>query len=204
MAKAYDRVEWNYLKAIMVALGFPESWCSLVMNCVSSVSFSVRVNGVFSDSFKPTHGIRQGDPISPYLFLLCSEGLSCILKNTRPLYISRGVRVSRHSPWISHLLFADDCMIFTRASRRGAERVASILDDYNKGSGQLVNKQKSAIFFSPNCEQECKAEIQTVLQIPNEALGGKISGASHFGWAGCSELFQLCDDTCQGLCRRMG
>jgi hypothetical protein len=67
-------------------------------------------------------------------------------------------------------------MIFTQASRRAAERVASILDDYNKGSGQLVNKQKSAIFFSPNCEQECKAEIQTVLQIPNEALGGKYLG----------------------------
>jgi hypothetical protein len=78
MAKAYDRVEWNYLNAIMHALGFPDSWCSLVMKCVSSVSFSVRVNGVFSDTFRPSRGIRQGDPISPYLFLLCSEGLSCI------------------------------------------------------------------------------------------------------------------------------
>jgi hypothetical protein len=63
MAKAYDRVEWEYLNAIMQALGFPTSWCSLVMKCISSVSFSVRVNGVFSDNFKPTRGIRQGDPI---------------------------------------------------------------------------------------------------------------------------------------------
>lgn len=70
MAKAYNRVEWNYLNAIMLALGFPESWCSLVMKCVSSVSFSVRVNGVFSDSFRPSRGIRQGDPISP-IFSCC-------------------------------------------------------------------------------------------------------------------------------------
>lgn len=54
VAKAYGRVEWNYLSAIMQALGFPPSWCSLIMKCISSVSFSVRVNGVFSDSFRPT------------------------------------------------------------------------------------------------------------------------------------------------------
>lgn len=91
MAKAYDHVEWEYLRAIMQALGFPASWCSLVMKCISSVSFSVRMNGVFSENFKPTRGIRQGDPISPYLFLLCSEGPSCMIKNIGPLYVSRGV-----------------------------------------------------------------------------------------------------------------
>lgn len=90
MAKAYDRVEWNYLIEVMRALGFPESWCSLVFKCISSVSFSVRINSVFSEDFKPTRGIRQGDPISPYLFLLCSEGLSCMIGNIGPLYVSRG------------------------------------------------------------------------------------------------------------------
>lgn len=74
-----------------------------------------------------------------------------MVNNIRPLYVSRGVRVSRHAPWISHLLFADDCLIFTQASKKGADQVAAILDDYNRGSGQLVNKNKSAVFFSPNC-----------------------------------------------------
>jgi hypothetical protein len=91
MVKIYDRVEWRYLDAIMRALGFPVSWCSLVMRCVSSVSFSVRVNGVFSDSFKPTRGIRQGDLISPHLFLLCSEGLSSMIKKYwPPVCLKRG------------------------------------------------------------------------------------------------------------------
>ena len=116
MAKAYDRVEWNYLYDIMMALGFPAGWCNLVMRCITSVSFSVRVNGVLSPSFKPSRGIRQGDPISPYLFLLCSEGLTSMLKARGPQYISKGIQVSCRTPWISHILFADDCLIFTQAS----------------------------------------------------------------------------------------
>ena len=91
MAKAYDRVEWNYLHGIMLRLGFVESFVDTVMRCVTSVAFSVRVNGNLSSPFRPSRGIRQGDPISPYLFLLCSKGLSCLLKGVRPVHLSRGV-----------------------------------------------------------------------------------------------------------------
>lgn len=99
-----------------------------------------------------------------------------MVKNIGPLYISRGVRVSRSTPWISHLLFADDYLIFTPATKKGADRVAAILEDYNRGSGQLVNKHKSAVFFSPNCQPECKEEVHTSLQIPREALGERYLG----------------------------
>jgi hypothetical protein len=91
MAKAYDRAEWNYLHGIMLRLGFVESFVDTVMRCVTSVAFSVRVNGNLSSPFRPSRGIHQGDPISPYLFLLCSEGLSCLLKGIRPVHLSRGV-----------------------------------------------------------------------------------------------------------------
>jgi hypothetical protein len=126
MAKAYDRVEWEYLRAIMMALGFTVRWCDLVMKCITSVSFSVRVNGALSQPFNPTRGIRQGDPISPYLFLLCAEGLTSMLKNCGPQYIAKGIRVGIHAPWISHLLFADDSMIFMQANKRSADRLACI------------------------------------------------------------------------------
>lgn len=68
-----------------------------------------------------------------------------------PLYVSRGVRLSRHTPWIFQLMFVDVCLVFTQASKQGADRVADILEEYNKALGQLVNKIKSAIFLSPNC-----------------------------------------------------
>jgi hypothetical protein len=103
----------------MLRLGFNMNLVNLVMRCVESVRFSVRVNGQLSNAFYPTRGIRQGDPMSPYLFLLCAEGLSSMLKYSGPQFLSKGVQVGIHAPWVSHLLFADDCLVFTQASERG-------------------------------------------------------------------------------------
>ncbi|CAN6335307.1 unnamed protein product, partial [Urochloa humidicola] len=176
MAKAYDRVEWIYLRSIMSKLGFSEGFVNLIMKCVESVKFSVRVNGHFSEMFSPNRGIRQGDPISPYLFLLCAEGLSSLLKFSGPNFLAKGIRVGVHAPWVSHLLFADDCLLFTRASARAGRRLMEILQVYQQGSGQMVNIQKSAIFFSDNCQDSAKEEMMQITGIGTEALSEKYLG----------------------------
>ena len=82
MSKAYDRVEWNFLEEIM-RMGFNENWINLVMVCVRTVTYSVLVNGEPCGMIHPTRGIRQGDPLSLFLFLLCTEGLNGMIKKSR-------------------------------------------------------------------------------------------------------------------------
>ena len=79
ISKAYDRVEWNFLKGIMSKLGLSERWIDRVMSCVISTSFSVLINGKAYHNIQPSRGLHQGDPLSPYLFLLCAEGFSSML-----------------------------------------------------------------------------------------------------------------------------
>lgn len=75
LSKAFDRVEWSFLEKAMRALGFSDAWCRTIMECVTSVSYQVLINGTPHGDIRPTRGIRQGDPLSPYLFVICTEML---------------------------------------------------------------------------------------------------------------------------------
>ena len=96
----------------MRKLGFQEEWIRLIMMCVTTVSYSVLINGEPKGKITPTRGLHQGDPISPYLFLLCAEGLTAMLRRDEREGLISGISVCRGAPKISHLLFADDCIIF--------------------------------------------------------------------------------------------
>ena len=135
ISKAYDRVEWSYLEAIMRKMGFHERWIVLMMMCVSTVSYLVLINGEPKGKIVPLRGIRQGDPISPYLFLLCTEGLSAMLKKEESEGHIKGVAICRGALRVSHLLFADDSIIFCRASIAECERVLKVSEDYERDSG---------------------------------------------------------------------
>ncbi|XP_050238375.1 uncharacterized protein LOC126687864 [Mercurialis annua] len=165
MSKAYDRVEWRYIRQVMHKMGFPEHFITLIMCCISSVSFSFLINGQVKGFIKPSRGIRQGDPISPYLFLLCAEGLSALIRRAIQRNVIHGAKVSKGSPSVSHLLFADDCIIFTRATTQECRVLSDILKVYEMESGQQVNVGKSEISFSSRVPVERRNEIKELLRV---------------------------------------
>jgi hypothetical protein len=176
MHKAYDRVEWVFLENMMRRMGFAERWIGLMMACVSSVRYQVRFNSEETEMFVPTRGLRQGDPLSPYLFLLCAEGLSSLLLHEEEVGGIDGVRVCRNAPSVSHLLFADDSLILMKADMNNATSLQYVLDTYCANSGQLVSLAKSSVFFSPNTNALLRAEICEALHIDTEALSDKYLG----------------------------
>ena len=151
LSKAYDRVDWGFLEQVMQRLGFPQRWIDWIMACVTSVRYSVKLNGTLLDSFTPSQGLRQGDPLSPFLFLFVADGLSAILKSRVQAGDIVPVKICRRAPGISHLLFADDTLLFFKASRDQAEQVKASLDLYSSATGQSLNYDKCSMFFGESC-----------------------------------------------------
>jgi ribonuclease HI len=198
MHKAYDRVEWSFLEKIMWKMGFDRRWVTLIMACVKSVKYKVRVNSSETDTFIPTRGLRQGDPLSPYLFLFVAQGLSSMLKGAENRGELQGVHVCRDAPPVSHLLFADDSLILMQADKSNAETLKNLLDRYCSNSGQMISDAKSSIFFSPNTEVETKVEVCETLNIMTESLTDKYLGLPALVGADRSDCFQYLVDRVRG------
>ena len=123
------------------------------------------INGEPKGHIVPTRGIRQGDPLSPYLFLLCSEGLNGLLEQAVHEKHIEGFSLCRHGPKISHLFFADDSLLFCRARVEEVEKIQELLRKYELASGQKINALKTTIFFSRNVPMTIKELIQNSLGV---------------------------------------
>ena len=129
------------------------------------VSFEILVNGGKSESFKLNKGLRQGDPLSPYLFILGQEMLSRMLdKELRQRNIS-GIRTSRSGPIITHMMYADDIILFSKASKKDATTINHILNKYCLWFSQQVNREKSGILFSKHTQSNTRRSLKSILQM---------------------------------------
>ncbi|CAA0833391.1 Uncharacterized mitochondrial protein AtMg01250, partial [Striga hermonthica] len=160
LMKAFDRVEWICIEKIMIKMGFSLKFVKLLMVCISSLSLCFCVNGSLTGIIYPTRGIWQGDPLSPYLFIIVTELLITDAINGGVL---SGIRLSRNCTTLSHMFFADDALFFCKAEVGQAQAHMHLLERYRLFTGQRVNLQKSSVLFRKNTQGFAQDSICSAL-----------------------------------------
>ncbi|XP_074298496.1 uncharacterized protein LOC141629381 [Silene latifolia] len=194
MAKAYDRIEWDFLEGTLRAMGFDEGWSNRVMACVRSVSYAVTVNGSHTEVFKPQRGLRQGDPLSMYLFILRAEVFSGMIRKEMESGSIHGIRVAPLASIVFHLFFADDSIIFTKASEREARVVKGIIQRYERASGQLVRLEKTTVSYSRGTYNFRKHAVASILGVRVVCEQGRYLGLPTVVGQSKRELVQVIRD----------
>lgn len=181
ISKDYDRLEWSFVRAVLERMGFHHLFIHWMMKCITTVTYSFLVNDGVVGNVHPQRGIRQGDLLSPYLFILCGEALSGLCKRAQERGTLAGLKVARNSPNINHLLFADDTIFFTKTDPQCCTSLLTILHSYEQASGQMINSAKSSISFSAKTPQEIRQRVKAQLGIEKEGGVGKYLGLpEHF------------------------
>jgi len=178
LEKTYDRLNWNFIQNCMEECKFSGKLIQVIRHCITSPSYKIMWNGEKTDSFTPTRGIRQGDPLSPYLFVISMERLSHIIADQVEANYWKPIRAGRNGPQISHLLFADDLLLFAEASIEQAHCVMHCLDMFCQTSGQKLNNQKTRIFFSKNVDDNLRDDILQHTGFSHVNSLGKYMGAN--------------------------
>uniref|UniRef100_A0A8R7QU16 Reverse transcriptase domain-containing protein n=1 Tax=Triticum urartu TaxID=4572 RepID=A0A8R7QU16_TRIUA len=166
---------------MLVKLEFRRRWVDLIMKCVRTVRYQIKVNGTLTEQFIPTRSLRQGDTLSPYLFVIYAEGLSALLHEAEEQGRISGVKICQNASSVSHLLFADDSVIFLKAKQEEAAILHDILELYENCSGQCINTEKSAIMFSPNTDIAAKNQVKSAVRITSEDWKDGYLGLPHVG-----------------------
>ena len=149
LEKAYNKLEWSFIRDMLIRANLPTNLIDIIMSCISTVSTSILFNGEALDPIYPSRGIRQGDPPSPYLFILCMEFLGQLIEEKCNAKLWQPMKASCGGPAFSHLFFANDLVLFAKADHVNCSTVRDVINAFCNASGQLVSAVKSRVYFSP-------------------------------------------------------
>ncbi|GLT73841.1 hypothetical protein SLA2020_456730 [Shorea laevis] len=176
LEKAYDCIEWSFVRKALISFNFPPTLIAIIMSCISFAELSIVINGGITESFQPSRGLRQGDPLSPYLFMLCVEFLSIKLQVDQSARRWKGAKLGKSSPILTHLFFADGLIFIGKATTANASYLDHFLSFFYQRFGQKINSTKSKIFFSQNVQVNTKSEICRKLQFSKTSSFDKYLG----------------------------
>lgn len=172
LEKTYDRLKWEFIIETLEDIGLPVILIDLIWLCISTLSMHMLWNGEALDEFSPMRGIRQGDPLSPYLFVLCIEKLFQMVSLAVDNKAWKPISLSRNGPKLSHLAFVDDLIFFAESNLEQIHIIQSILDLFYRSSGQKVSKENSRVFFSKNVGWHTMQNLSSAIGIQwTEDLG---------------------------------
>ena len=176
LEKACDKLEWSFIRDMMIRANFPEDLVELIMSYVSTVSTEIMVNGEALEPIYPSRGIRQGDPLSPYLFILCMDFLGQLIQEKCHAKLWQPVKVSQSGLAFSHMFFTDDLVLFARADAINCSTIRDVLDSFCKILGQTVSEAKSRVFFLPNVGRDSRESFCDILGLHSPPSLGKYLG----------------------------
>eukprot|EP00253_Pinus_taeda_P018445 PITA_18445 len=176
LSKAYDKVSWRYLEAVLKAFGFCSTWIKWIMALIISPRYYVLINGAPSAPFAPSRGIRQGDPLSPFLFIILMEGLSRTIAKKKVEGKIQGLKPIRSLRATTHQQFVEDTMLHGTPTVKEAVAYREILDLFSQASGMEINFSKSTIFFF-NTHPAVQSHLAWLLGFRISSLPSKYLGA---------------------------
>ena len=176
LEKAYDKLEWSFIRDMLIRENLLADLIDIIMSCISMVSTSVLFNGETLDLIYPSRGIRQGDPLSPYLFILCMEFFGQLIEEKCNAKLWQPVKASCGGPAFSHLFFADDLVLFAKADQINCSAVRDVIDVFCSVSGQSVSDAKSKVYFSPNVDRDSRESFCDILGFASTPSLGKYLG----------------------------
>lgn len=165
MNKAYDRVEWSFLKASLSIPGFDRNWVDKIITLVTFVTYTYKVNGFHSSKLTPNRSLRQWDPLSPYIFILVFYVLSRMFNDASMKNDIKGLKLAPEAPALTHLFFADDAILFAQDNSVDVYQLITILNRFTAASGQKINFSKSVMIFGQRVHPNDRCTLAAITNI---------------------------------------